>query len=84
MSQSPNIKQAVLSAANERGELKTTCTSEIARALFPRDWRSHMPHIREAAIELQQEGKVVISQKGVPAGSGPFKGPIRIRITNAK
>jgi hypothetical protein len=84
MYENPDIKQAILSAASERGAFKTTCPSEIARALFPQDWRKHMGDIRDAAIELRHEGKVVISQKGKPIDTGHIKGPIRIGIGKAK
>lgn len=83
MAKNPDIKQAILSAANERGAFKTTCPSEIARTLFPDDWRNHMSEIRDAAIDLQNQGKVIILQKGLPIGTGPIKGPIRIRIKSA-
>jgi hypothetical protein len=83
MSRRSDIKQAILSAASKRGAFKTTCPSEIARSLFPQDWRNHMAEIRGAAVELHNEGKVTISQKGVPIDSGHIKGPIRIGISSA-
>lgn len=63
MTGKPDLSAAVLTAAIERGAGKTTCPSEIARALFPEDWRKHMADIRDAAIALHHKGKVVISQK---------------------
>jgi hypothetical protein len=83
MYENPDIKQAILSAASERGAFKTTCPSEIARALFPQDWRSHMAEVRDAAVNLQHEGKVIMSQKGKPIEPGHIKGPIRIGIGKA-
>lgn len=73
-------EKAVLEAAIKRGPDKTTCPSEIARALFPMDWRKHMPAIRDAALALQKAGKVLITQGGKPVNLGQFKGPIRIKI----
>jgi len=65
---------------NQRGPDKTTCPSEIARKLFPNDWRRQMKSIVEAAIELHQQGKVVITQKGLSVDVDHIKGPIRIKI----
>lgn len=84
MSKNPDIKKAIVAAASERGEFKTTCPSEIARSLFPQDWRSHMAEIRDAAVDLQQEGKVIITQNGQPVDISHIKGPIRIGIGKAK
>ncbi len=74
------ITKAILEKAAERGPAKTTCPSEIVRAVFPCDWRNHMQEIRDAAYELQKTRKVNILQKGKPVTSRPVKGPIRIGI----
>ncbi|WP_345953216.1 DUF3253 domain-containing protein [Mucilaginibacter sp. PAMB04168] len=74
------IQERVLSMATERGADKTVCPSEVARALFPANWRKHMDEVREAAVALQQQGKVVITQKGEPVDVNHIKGPVRIKI----
>lgn len=66
--------------ATERGADKTICPSEVARALFDTNWRKHMDEVRQAAIALQQNGKVLITQKGIPVDVDHLKGPIRIKI----
>jgi hypothetical protein len=81
--QQPNIRQTILHMATDRGMDKTICPSEVARALFPVNWRKYMEEVREAAIELQQEGKVSITQKGEPADVEHIKGPIRIKIVSS-
>jgi hypothetical protein len=80
MSTYSTITQAILSTAIKRGKDKTTCPSEIARALFPGDWRNHMAQVRDIAITLEKEGKVIITQHGKPIDTDHIKGPIRIRI----
>jgi len=69
-----------MSVATERGPEKSTCPSEIARMLFPDDWRKHMTSVVDVAIDLQKQGKVVITQKRVPIDVNHIKGPIRIKI----
>ncbi|WDF68690.1 DUF3253 domain-containing protein [Sphingobacterium oryzagri] len=73
------IIESILSTAQARGDEKTFCPSEIARELFPENWRAHMQEVVEAAIGLQKQGKVVITQKGEPVDIDHIKGPIRIK-----
>ncbi len=73
------IIESILSTAQARGDEKTFCPSEIARELFPADWRAHMQEIVEVAIALQKQGKVLITQKGEPVDIDHIKGPIRIK-----
>jgi len=69
--------------ATERGADKTICPSEVARSMFPSNWRKHMDEVRQVAIGLQQEGKVTITQKGEPVDMNHIKGPIRIKIVRS-
>ncbi|TCD05865.1 DUF3253 domain-containing protein [Pedobacter frigidisoli] len=80
MPQHPDIAKTILATAGERGKEKSTCPSEIARSLFPADWRKHMEKVRGVAIDLQIQGKVIITQKGKPVDIEKIKGPIRIKI----
>lgn len=74
------IEKKTLSMAKERGVEKSTCPSEIARTLFPDDWRKHMKDVRNVAVEMHKSGQVVITQKGKPIDVDNIKGPIRIKI----
>lgn len=78
--QPKTISQTMLAMATERGPDKTICPSEVAREMFPANWRKHMDEIREVAVGLQQQGKVSITQKGEPVDVNNIKGPIRIKI----
>jgi len=64
----------------DRGADKTICPSEVARALFPDEWRGHMDEVRQCAVDLQRKGQVSITQKGKPIDGDNIKGPIRIKI----
>ena len=75
-----DILETILSTAVERGPDKSTCPSEIARMLFPDDWRKHMQEVVDVAVNLHNQGKVVITQKGLPIDVEHIKGPIRIKI----
>ena len=75
------IKNSHLKFAEERGFDKTYCPSEVARELFPENWREMMEEVREIGDELIREGKLEILQKGVVQEnvSTHIKGPIRFR-----
>ena len=75
-----DIKTTILTVAENRGPEKSTCPSEIARMLFPDDWRKHMSEVVDVAINLHHQGKVAITQKGIPIDVEHIKGPIRIKI----
>ena len=68
--------------AAERGADKTICPSEVARAMFPGDWREHMEEIRITAFKLQDEGRVLVTQKGKSVTMQGVKGAVRIKIRN--
>ncbi len=74
------ITNTILQMAAARGADKTICPSEVARALFPADWRKHMDEVRQCAVDLQRAGQVSITQKGKLADAENIKGPIRIKI----
>ncbi|WP_229203995.1 DUF3253 domain-containing protein [Dyadobacter alkalitolerans] len=74
------IATTILSTAIDRGVEKSTCPSEIARKLFPDDWRTHMKDVLGVAIDLHKKGSVMITQKGVPVDVHDIKGPVRIKI----
>lgn len=80
MQQSIEIQAAILSLAAQRGNEKSTCPSEIARRLFPDDWRSHMTDVVDEAIRLHNNGQVVITQQGLPVDVHHIKGPVRIKL----
>ena len=74
------ISATILSMAAQRGAEKSICPSEIARMLFPGDWREHMKDVVDVAINLQHHKKVIITQKGIPINVDHINGPIRIKI----
>jgi len=80
MQRQTDIISTILSIATQRGPEKSTCPSEIARMLFPNDWRKHMKNVVNEAIDLHNQGKVVITQKGLPIDVNHIKGPVRIKI----
>lgn len=75
-----DIAASIMAVATLRGAEKSTCPSEIARMLFPGDWRIHMKDVVGVAVNLHRDQKVAITQHGLPIDVDHIKGPIRIKI----
>lgn len=61
-----------------RGEEKTICPSDAARAVGGEDWRDLMPAAREVAGELAAADVVVVMQKGEAVDVAQARGPVRL------
>lgn len=68
----------ILARVRERGPGKTACPSEVARELAD-DWRPLMEPVRDAAFDLADEGRLVVTQGGEPVGRD-VRGPIRLGL----
>lgn len=80
MSTEAAISQSILALAASRGAGKSICPSEVARALWPDDWRGRMEAVREEAFRLRDEGRVRILQSGEEVAGRAVRGPIRIAV----
>ncbi len=78
------IAGAILRLLRERGAGKTICPSEVARAVAAgddrRDWEPLMEPVRAAARRLQNEGKLVFTQRGQVIDGVTAKGAVRLRL----
>lgn len=64
----------------ERGKDKSVCPSEVARSLFSNTWRSYMDEVRMAAVKLNKDGMIKITQKGKEVNLDNAKGPVRLSL----
>lgn len=74
------LRAQVMVLVEERGEGKTICPSEVARAVRPDDWRPLMKKVRQAAIRLADEGQISIYRKGKPIPTDQVRGVIRLGL----
>jgi hypothetical protein len=75
------IEETMIALVEKRGEGKTICPSEVARAIageHPDAWGRLMQPVRKVAVRLTKEGRVAIMRKGKPADPDDFKGVYRI------
>jgi hypothetical protein len=76
------LELKILELLDARGEGKSICPSEAARALVGQeraDWEPLMEPARMAALRLVAEGKIVITQRGSVVDPTQAKGAIRLR-----
>lgn len=78
------IEKTILSLTTARGEGRSICPSEVARAIAGNDekvWRLLMHPVRETALALAREGRIVILRKGKPVPADePVRGVIRLAV----
>jgi hypothetical protein len=77
------LEETILALARERGDGKTICPSEVARALggpHPDGWGPLMIPVRRAAVRLAHAGRLVIYRKGRQVDPDDFKGVYRLGL----
>ncbi|MEO7917344.1 MAG: DUF3253 domain-containing protein [Dokdonella sp.] len=77
------LKGATRALLRQRDVDKSICPSEVARIVAGDEWREQMPRMLEIAWQLESEGWLQVTRKGVPV-SHPTRGPIRLRRTEAE
>lgn len=76
------VQNEIMRLARLRGVSKTICPSEVARSLWPDDWREHMQAVRDAATVLVRAGKIVVTQKGDVVDLANVRGPVRLGLVS--
>ncbi|HEY8567502.1 MAG TPA: DUF3253 domain-containing protein [Beijerinckiaceae bacterium] len=77
------IEETVLRLVEARGDGKTVCPSEVARALggdHPDGWGPLMQPVRKVAVRLMKEGRVAILRKGRLVDPDDFRGVYRLSV----
>jgi Protein of unknown function (DUF3253) len=81
------LRNKIIDLLQARKPESSICPSDAPRGLFS-EWRSYMSDVRDVALGMALEGKIVITQRGVPVdlelfASGKVVGPIRLRLPPA-
>jgi hypothetical protein len=80
---SEEIEAAMLALVAERGAGRNLDPTEIARAVGgdrPEGWGPLMQPVRQVAVRLMKEGRIVILRKGRPVDPDDFKGIYRLTL----
>jgi len=73
------LETAIQELLSQRGDGKSICPSEAARAVDPAGWNKLMPQARAAARRLVARGTIVITQQGSVVDPSRARGAIRLR-----
>jgi len=73
------LQHAIFDAAEARRPEGTICPSEVARSLWPDEWRDHMDEVRQAAGRLCSLELLQVMQRGKPVEPEHAVGPIRLQ-----
>ena len=65
MSDVARIRAEILHQCEKRAPDRTICPSEVARALWPSDWRDHMGEVRDVGTEMARASEIQITQRGL-------------------
>ena len=79
MSNDP-IAESIFGLLRKRGAEGSICPSEVARRLWPVNWRPHMEEVREVAIGLAQEEIIIITKGDQVMTPDQIRGAIRLRM----
>jgi hypothetical protein len=74
------LRSAILELLAQRDEGKTICPSDVARQLAGDRFRPLMQPVRDAGIQLADEGRIEVTQRGEVVDPRSARGPIRYRL----
>jgi hypothetical protein len=77
------IETAMLALVEARGSGKNLDPAEVARAVGgdkPDEWGPLMQPVRQAAVRLMKQGRLVILRKGRPVDPDDFRGIYRLTL----
>lgn len=76
------LTNSILSAVEERASTGTVCPSEIARSLWPEEWRNHLEEIRQVASQLSAAELLQVTQRGRQVELSNCTGPVRLKASS--
>lgn len=85
---SPVLAEIMIELCRKAGPTKTIDPGEVARAYLAKTnatgvaWQNYLQGVRDTAITLARDGKIVIYRKGVPADPDAFRGVYRLGAPN--
>lgn len=76
------IRDTIIALCAARGDGKSICPSDVARALDAAGWRAHLSRVRSVAADLARQGRIDILRKGRRIDPDHVKGVIRLRLAS--
>ena len=88
MSSHPKLADVMIQLSAKAGPTQTVDPADIARAFFDVinrpsvPWQGYLQTVRDTAVALAKEGKIVIYRKGTPVDPETFRGVYRLGVPN--
>lgn len=88
MSSPPRLADMMIDLCHKAGPTKTIDPADVARAFAEAanrpsvPWQGYLQTVRDTAVALAKEGKIVIYRKGAPADPDTFRGVYRLGAPN--
>ena len=85
---SPVLAEIMIDLCRKVGPTKTIDPGEVARAYVEKTnaagvaWQNYLQGVRDTAIALARDGRIVIYRKGTPADPDGFRGVYRLGAPN--
>lgn len=75
----PNILAVAILEMCRMRKGQSFCPSDVVKWLYPQDWEFFLTDIRIEMMRLYKEGKVLVTQNGIPVNPDVTPvGPVRI------
>jgi uncharacterized protein DUF3253 len=75
-----DVERAIVALLERRGDGKTICPSDAARALGGEDWQALLRPVREQARTMVASGRLEVTQSGRVVDPDTARGAIRLRL----
>lgn len=88
MSSAPRLADVMIELCTSAGPTKTVDPADVAQAFAKVanrpsvPWQGYLQTVRDTAVTLAKEGKIVIYRKGEPADPDTFRGVYRLGAPN--
>lgn len=88
MNSSPSVIEVMIDLCTKAGPTKTIDPADVARAFAEAPnrasapWHGYLQTVRDTAVALAKEGRVVIYRKGAPVDPETFRGVYRLGAPN--
>lgn len=78
------VEDAILTLLAAAPEGKSIDPANVAKSLDPEGWRRQLGRVRNEAIGMARQGRLVILRHGKPADPDTFKGVYRLARPDPK
>lgn len=90
MDAAPKLADVILDLCTKAAPAETIDPVDAAKAFAEvsgrgrsAPWEGYLQPVRDNAVRLAREGKIIIYRRGVPADPDTFKGPYRLGLASA-